>query len=283
MKGFVFTFSAVLLFSLALMFSAFYFSLKERDSGAMLEISRAMTLAYIADDMESDLNEIIGMDIDANSAGPSSVKVSMRLPGDFNIADAASWQDFLGSYHGQEPFNASVDINGITGGSVTARLSENLRLEKLYGVNRAATFYSASGQTGMNRLDINIHVPATSTGYTAWAFNPSGDINVNFNYSDNNSGNTVSVSGKLLSTQLREYEFEYAQGGSLKIQAGNIDSNSGAVRIINDIYDFTTKAKIDLFMGFGSQLEGLSPHFDADLNISIGDANISRKAFAGAH
>ena len=90
-------------------------------------------------------------------------------------------------------------------------------------------FYSNLESTNASAFDVNLVYFGDLNSFTAWQWNPQGDLLVNFYYKD--EGQTLKASGKLNSEVLNDYVIGLESEKQLVVSIGRIEGIEKALKI----------------------------------------------------
>ncbi|MEW6295680.1 MAG: hypothetical protein AB1467_05310 [Candidatus Diapherotrites archaeon] len=256
-KGYLLSFSVLVLFSLLIVFSQFYFNSEKSFDETIAGQSIIDKAGFVADDISSDLNSMLGTGIEADrNTEFIQLKFFDVLPSDLNKQEALlNYSDFINSsYALQQNAFLSLDLNDLADGKTELVFSNGLEYDYNYSPNSSysdavVSFYSSTGSTNVLSYDINVSVNSSSIKVIPWTWNAGGDISVNLYYYDLNSSNTVWVSGKIDSALDNSYKiyFSASPDDVLEIHLGLIDGRQKSFKLLEDID--TPSSKASLYLG----------------------------------
>lgn len=280
-RGVVFSMAAILLSLTLLLLVTYYSSKITLDTQDLYNQFSIRKMGIVADDLDVDLNKILGTQFDVNrGTNSTTIRITEKLPADINKLKILDWNRFVDqNYARQQNATIQLDVGKLTDGKTEYLFSNGLQYDYNYGSVNYVHLYKAGLNSNMMRLDINVTVNAASISKTAWTLNPAGDINVNLNYLDQNASNTVNQSGVLDSSILNSYVWDFGPGGSdrFTIQVGNIDGNLKAVKLIESITNSSTVATVSLRVDVNESLSSLTRYYDAGIFYQQGDVNLNRR------
>ena len=284
-KGFVLSFSAVLLIIVLVMFAVFYSGKNIREEQNILGMYSIEKAGFVADDIESDFNRLLETSVDVNK-GVSFTELRFRdkLPADINKMQLIDLKNFIdGNYSVQQNASINLDINKLIDGNTELRFSNNLQYDYNYGVVNSVFFRNYLGDTNIISYVIDININDTSIAVIPWTWNPAGDINVTLRFTDYNVSNKVSYTGILESGVENIYQWNYSgiAGDSFYIRVGGLETNKKALQLINSIDDPNSVAVIDFNALMPTSSGNLIWYYDADLNYVQSDVSVNRKIELG--
>jgi len=284
-RGFVLTFSALLIVSLLVLFAMFYLDKSQEQEQSILSGMAALKAGSLADDIEADFNRLLGTGVDINrGASLSAITLTDKLGADANKLALTGLKDFAeGSFASFQNATVQLDVSGLVDGRTELEFSNGLQYDYSYADDNIVQLYVPGGNTGIVTIDLNVTVDSYSINATPWTWQDvTGDINVNLHYVDRNSSNRVTHYGKLDSSVDNNYAFAFsaAAGDTFSINIGNIDGNLKAVRLSESIDESGVQAVVWLKVTVLSPSGGLDAYWNADLNYSQADVNVHRKVGA---
>ncbi len=281
-KGFVLTFSAMLIVSLLVLFAIFYLDKSREQEQSILSGTAALKAGFLADDIEADLNKLLGAGIGINRGESfAEITITEKLGSGKNKLALNDLDLFLeGGYASANNAAIQLDVSELVDGKTELKFSNGLQYDYSYGGDNMAQLYVPGGNTGIITIDLNVIVDSNTVSTTPWAWQDiTGDINVNLHYVDRNSSNAVTHYGKLDSSVNNDYTFSFSEeaGDTFIINIGDIDGNLKAVRLSESIDDSEAQADVWLKVLISAPAEELSAYWNADLNFSQADVNVNRK------
>ena len=280
-RGFLFTLSVLLLLGFLVTFSIYY-SAKPRQLAKELTSSLKIERAgFVADDLETDLNRLIGIGLDLNSGSPNTVlTLNDRLPSDFNRARLSLWEAFAeGAYARSQ--SSAVDVNAQGLLDANAELLFNNGLQYLFARTdeNSLQLFVPGGDTNFLSLDINLFVNDDLNSSVPWTLG-SGDTNVTLRYYDTIASNAFVSSGLLSSASANQYILRYSalSTDSLTITFGRIEGSDAALKIDHSIDNLSTLTRAQIMAVFATPSKPLVVFANLDLNYTQADMNLSRKA-----
>ncbi len=282
-KGFVISMSTFLIASILVIFAVFYSGYAEKSEQNILNSFTIEKAGFVVDDVETDINKIIGTGIDINQGTTSAVIIFKdRLPGDMNKSQLLDLKEFIDTnYAGQQNSQITINVSELADWRTEAIFSNGLQYDYEYSDlgDNAVQFYMPAGDTSASRIDINVTINDSSVEVIPWTWQDiTGDIEVTLNFTDENVSNAVSYSGKINSAIQNTYQWNYSTnpGDGFYIIVGDIDSNLSAVRIVESIDDSVSIAETSIKTEL-SAIEELSWYYNGDLNYSQSGVNINKK------
>jgi len=276
-KGFVLTFSAILLVSILVLFAIYYNAKNQEEEAFILEQNSVLKAGFVADDIEADFNRVLRTKLDINRGdATTSITFIDSIGGDSNklkLLDAEIMSE--GILSTQTNSEILLNVDNLVDGQTEMIFSNGLQYDYSYSGDDFVQFYVPDGDSGITKLDLNIEIGASSTSVSPWIWKVNGDLIVNLNYVDENLNNSVLYSGKLLSNQDNEYTFTFS-GGTFSIRVGTFDGNRGAIRLSESLPG-STEAEFWLKTVIPSPSDGFYAYYDAELNYSQADVNVHRK------
>jgi len=253
-KGYLLSFSVLVLFSLLIVFSQFYFNSEKFFDETIAGQSIIDKAGFVADDISLDLNSMLGTGIDVDrNAEFIQLKFFDVLPSDLNKHKALlNYSNFINSsYAFQQNAFLSLGLNNLADGKTEILFSNGLQYDYNYSFGSSdavVSFYSSTGSTNALSFDINVSVNSSSVKVIPWAWNAGGDISVNLNYYDLNSSNAVRVSGKIDSALDNSYKIYFSSDPNdvLEIHLGLIGGKQKAFKLAEGIDNPSSKASLYL-------------------------------------
>jgi len=280
-KGFVISFSTVLLASFLVFFAIFYSGLVAQQETSLVSTFAIEKAGFVGDDIDYDVNTILGTHVDANRGSSlTTIKILDKLPADTNKLQLVDYNAFVdANYSSQQNANIEIDVSSLVDGKTELLFSNSLQYDYSYSSDPTIDFYKPSADTEVLTYDINININDSSIVVTPWTWQDiTGDINVNLNFVDENVLNEVHYSGKLDSTIENTYQWGYsgAAGDDFSIKIGSISGNSKALQLIESIDDPSSQAGVTVQATISSP-SSLKWYYNGDLNYTQGDVNVNRK------
>ena len=281
-RGFVLTFSAILLVSLLVLFAVFYLGRSQEQEEDILSSAGILKAGFLADDIETDFNRLLGTGVDINmGASLATITITDKIGADMNKLALNDLKDFMeGGFASAQNAAIQLDVSELVDGRAELMFSNGLRYDYSYSDDNIVQLYVPGGNTGITQVDLNVTVDSSSVSVTPWAWqDTAGDINVNLHYADRNSSNAVTHYGRLDSAANNSYAFAFsaAAGDSFTINIGNIDGNLKAVRLTGSIDESGVQAIVWMKALVPKPSGGLGAYWNADLNYSQADVNVHRK------
>ncbi|MFH1390955.1 MAG: hypothetical protein ABIH20_01450 [Candidatus Diapherotrites archaeon] len=280
-KGFIISFSTFLVAGFLVLFSIFYVGLVEKQEISILETFSVEKAGFVADDIDYDINTILGTYIDVNRGSSlTTIKILEKLPADTNKLQLIDYSSFVDvNYSGQQNASIELHLDNLIDGKTELVFSNDLQYDYGYSGDSNVLFYKPSSDTQVLTYDINININDSSLIVTPWTWQDiTGDINVNLNFVDQNASNEVHYSGKLDSSIENTYNWNYSgiAEDSFYIKIGAFGGNSKALQLTESIGDSSSQAQVSIISTINSPVS-LKWYYDADLNYSQGDVNVNRK------
>ena len=111
MKGYIISFSAILLLSSMLLFSAFYSDNAKERNLSVNEIKKYSKLGFVKDDLAFDLNKMLGTEIELDRQENLTMVFREKIPADFDKkARIIKFKEFIESNYSSIN-NAQIGIN----------------------------------------------------------------------------------------------------------------------------------------------------------------------------
>jgi len=277
MKGYIVSFSAILLLSSMLLFSAFYSENVQNRNYSSEEIKKYSKAEFIKDDLGFDLNKLIGTGIEINRTGNLEIVFREEIPADFNKMDRIQkFKEFAESSY-SEINNIKVKIIASRiNNSVPIKFSNGLVYEYGFGAESSAEFFSENGNSNMSLIDLNLNINASSVEVTETLFSLNPDLTVNLNYIDLNSLNEKHQILLIDSSQNNVITARFSDNLNdvIEIHLGSFEGKNNALKVWNRT---SGQNKISLeFRAVMPELDlnsGLKVFADIDLNYLQTDLN----------
>ena len=279
-KGFLFTLSVFLLLGFLLSFSVYY-SPKPRDLSKELTTSlKIEKAAYVADDLEIDLNRLLGVNLDLNNQSTTAIAtIDDRLPSDFNRLALSAWETFVTGPYAQT-ISSTIDLNtaGMTDANAELFFSNGIQYLFTSTDANSVQLFVPGGDTNFTNLDINLFVNDDLNNSAPWVPG-TGDTNVTLRYGDNNAANAVFSSGLLSSTAATQYLLRYSSlsTDSLTITFGRLAGSDAGIRIEDSIDNPATVVKLRIKFTVASPGKPLTVSANVDFNYVQADMNLGRR------
>ncbi len=277
MKGYVISFSAILLLSSMLLFSMFYLENVNSRNYSSGEIKKYSKMEFIKDDLSFDLNKILGTSIKVNKGNNLEITFNEIIPSDFNkMQRIIKMKEFAETSYSAIN-NSSIKINvDRLNQNIPLKFSNKLVYEYDFTPNKNSVFFYALGDTNMTSMDLNLTVSGSSVSVSRPlnALNP--DLIVNFNYIDGNALNEKHEILLMDSTLKNKIEIIFSADGDdkIKINIGTFKGKNNAMLIENETIN---QNKINLsFKSIMPAIDfnsSLKLYADIDLNYIQTDLN----------
>lgn len=277
MKGYIVSFSAIVLLSSMLLFAGFYSAnVKERNI-SVNEMKKYSKLEFVKDDLGFDLNKMLGTEIEIAREENLTMVFRESIPADFNkMKRIVKLKEFIESSYSSIN-NSSISFNiGRLNNSVPVKFSNRLVYE--YGFNSGSSvyFYAENGDTNISSMDLNLNVEGSSVSVSFPADSLTPNLSVNFNYVDQNALNETHENLQLGSSldNVILISFSDTPNDEIEIHIGSFDGKINAMQILNKT---SNQEKINLvFKAIMNALDlnsGFNAFVDADLNYIQTDLN----------
>ena len=285
-KGLVFSISTVLVASFILLFAAFYAQKVQAEENSVYKNFETEKAGFVAEDITGDINSILGTQIDANRSQTNlAISFFDQLPPKTAKNELTDYNAFVfGKYSVQQNAKISMNIDRLADGKTELLFSNGPQYDFDYsGTQNSASFYRQGTDTGTTGYDINVFVSGAklaSTNSFGWSCFASGtDVKLHF---EDSFGNTIDSSCKHNPNILDQYIFLFEnKTGQITVNFGSVSSNPNAVKIQNTLQDTSVTAATAIKATMPAPAQEISWQYDADLNYSQGDTNISRKIELG--
>ena len=281
-KGLVLSLSTILITMVLVLMALFYASSVQKNETNLLQSFFVEKAGFVGDDIDSDVDKILGTEVDVNRGSLTQIIFNDKMPSDINKLQLINYNSFVNqTYSGQQNADIDLHLDNLIDGKTELVFSNGLQYDYSYSSDPIINIYKAGTNSGVITYEINITINDSSTDATPWIWEDgTGDINVNLNFVDQNILNEVHHSGKLDSTITNTYTWNYSPtpGDSFSITLGEIDSNSDALRLSESIDDSGSQAAIVITATLADDSD-ISWSYDADLNYSQGEVKINRKIF----
>ncbi|MFH1695071.1 MAG: hypothetical protein ABH850_01410 [Candidatus Micrarchaeota archaeon] len=237
MKGYIVSFSAILLLSSMLLFSMFYSENVNSRNYSGNEIKKYSKIEFIKDDLGFDINKILGTSIEVQKEGNLGIVFREQIPADFNkMQRIVKLKEFIeSSYSAINNSEIGLDI-GRMNKIIPIRFSNNLEYDYNFDSGKnSVVFYSTNGNTDIGLMDLNLNVSGSSVYVSDFLFPPNPDVTVNFNYVDGNALNEKHET--LLVNSGLDYpitiRFSDDAEDIIEIHLGSFDAKTNAVKVWN--------------------------------------------------
>ena len=279
-RGFVFSLSTIAIMTFLVVFSVYYAEKSQRNESHIILMYELEKASRIADDISSDLNKIIGVNVLVDTISGTTINFSSKIPRQGNIKNKLlELQNFYyGGYSSKQNFLFETDFNALIDGQAEILFSNGLELNQDYDLNKLSIL-AIGENTEVTEMDINVNITASSVSKVAWDWNAFGEVTVNINYADENVLNSVIDSGKLSLYQFEEYKFNFSvdPNDEFTIRFGNIDSNYGALEFVENISNSSAEATISVSFTIPQNTDNTFVYYNADLNYNTSDFSLNKK------
>lgn len=281
-RGFIFSLSALLIVSLMVLFAFSLLTFFNQTSAQSVEAHLMQRNAFIQNDLSKDVSLILGTKIHSYASSNSVVlNLRDRLPGDVNKSKLLDWKQFVDqNYASRNNVSMNADVSSAADGQTELFLGNDLEYRYAYSNKSQTQLFSPTNQT-IQRMDLNILVNQSAISSTAWAWNPSGDLNVTLRYSDGNASNSINTSGFLDSTIVNQYSFQYSVNPSdvMVIKIGPMGAFNKTLRIDANFLTSTTRADTDLNIWLPLSASISPSRHNLNIDLLQGDWNASFNPF----
>ena len=277
-KGFVISFSTLLILMVMVFFAVFYSEKVEREEVMVMQGLAVEKAGFVADDLVWDLNKLIGIGVDINRGEDFTlIHLSDVLPSEINAFELNDWNAFVdGNYGTQQKAEIELGLDELVDGKIELVFSNGLQFDHSYADSNYVHFFRRDGSdTGVTAYDINVDVSGAtydSGNSTPWTCDNDQDVNVNLLFNG-------SVSSDCKQDPTGSYSYEFAFQGiseTLTVEYGNISSRENSVKISTDLKS-DVSVKIAIAAELPSPGSEIVWYYNADLNYSQGDVNVNRK------
>ncbi len=281
-KGFVFTASVILIVLILVLFASFYAQKNAESERQILKTSAILKAGFAADDVESDLNELLGLKTSITRNNPVTIiTINDSLPSSLHFSNFSEWSSFVsGNYATQQ--NASIVINAsaLADGKAELLFSNGLEYDHQYSNDQNyVKFFNPSGSTNAVTFDVNLVISGAqydSENSNAWVCPHGGDVNVRLNLKDA-FGSTIESECQMHAHQEYEYEIAFVgKNGNVKVKFGSIDGNNGSLKIENNLEDSDVNVNIILRTELPKSINPIKAYYNVDLNYAQADVNINK-------
>ncbi|PIN85561.1 MAG: hypothetical protein COV47_01485 [Candidatus Diapherotrites archaeon CG11_big_fil_rev_8_21_14_0_20_37_9] len=285
-RGFIFSISTLIITATILASAMFVYNLNAVDEAHIGENFSIEKAGFVAEDVISDINAILGTSVDVNR-GEQFTRFSFRtkIPADINNNELNNYAAFaVGNYASAQNADINVGVSNLTDGISELVFSNGMQYDYNYITDSTVQVYMPNGDTGFVAIDINVYISGSSVGANAWTWqDATGDINVNLYFTDLNASNTVTYSGKLDSSIENTYSWDYnaTTGESFYITIGAIGNDTNAIRLINSINAPGVIASADIGATSVSGSAELSWWYDGNVSYSQKGMEISKSIILG--
>jgi hypothetical protein len=278
MKGYIISFSAILLLSSMLVFSMFY---SENVQSRGLELNKTKKyskLEFIKDDLGFDANKILGTSIKVERTENLEMTFNEIIPADFNkMQRIVKWKEFIeSSYSSANNSAIGLNINRLNK-VIPVKFSNGLRYDYNFDDGKnSVLFYSETGNTKITAMDLNLTVQGSSVDVSKVISPMDFDVTVNFNYVDQNALNETHESFQITSTAENIITIRFSDDlrDVIEIRIGTFNGKNNAVWVWNRSFN---QNKINL--SFKPVMTGIDVNssfrgfLDVDLNYFQTDLN----------
>lgn len=277
MKGYVISFSAILLLSSMLLFSMFYSENVNSRNYSSGEIKKYSKAEFIKDDLSFDLNKILGTSVKVNKGNNLEITFNEIIPSDFNkIQRIIKMKEFAEtSYSSINNSLIKINIDRLNQ-KIPLKFSNGLIYEYDFTPNNNSVFFYALGNTNTISMDLNLAVSGNSVSVLTPSNSLTPDLTVNFNYIDGNALNETHQTILMDSSAENTIEiiFSADNNDKIKITLGTFNGKINTMLTENKTFNqnkinFSFKAVMPA-IDFNSSLKLYS---DIDLNYTQTDLN----------
>lgn len=256
----------VLLVILSVSLRAGYLSMER----AISEPQPLIYASFMLDSIGHDVSSMVGPDINLYQKNDSfEILITDTIPAEDFSSDLADYEGFLESTIANES-HASIDadFSALAPDNMDVTINEDYIYSR--DDNDTITF-TASGGTEAPLYEINITVFEPRGNVTPFSFNPGGDLNVTFRYTDANG--TIEESGKVRSNQQNSFEVDYVGGGELDVIVGRVGGDNGGLSIEADGLDAdvsfsVTLPPLDSTKKMGYEYDAMVDYVQDDIRIN---------------
>jgi hypothetical protein len=234
-RGFLFTLSAILFATTLVIYSQTFLGISYGNEKAVINASAVGTLANINDSISFNMRKIVGVEVDANSAGDINIFVRERIPKGYNVAQKISDFEAMlnGAYFPRVAGNHVLDASGIRDGTAEILAGSVASIDSNYAGNE--TTVRPTGANAIRSIDINIYVdgPRDSEEINVAG---GGVADVGLSYADTNAAaGSISQSFPDADTGLASaMVFRYPGDENVVVLLGEVGSLSESFRITNN-------------------------------------------------
>ena len=283
-RGFVFSLATVLVFIVIVWFAVFYAGKVEREEASILESYGIAKAGFVADDLISDMNVLLGSDVNVwKGQDFTTLWFNDKVVADVNKMQLLDWNSFVdGNYGVYQNAEIELGLEKLLDGKTELAFSNGLVYEHAYNPDENfVQVRKVNGtDTGVFTYDITVYVDGGRLNSSVpWTCDATGDVNVNLRYSDSYGEIENSLNCEQDSTASYTYTFDFQGGvnGTLQVRFGNVDSNLNAVRVRNAIESPNITVSTGIRAEMPSPSGDLVWYYDADLNYVQDDVNLNRK------
>jgi len=264
------------------LFATFYSGKNAEEEASILQNAAVLKAGFLADDIETDFNSLLGTGVDINRGSAlTTIVLTDSLGPDVNKEKLIELEEFAeGALATTQNASIELDVSEMADGRTELLFGNGLQYDYSYSDDNIVQLYVPGGNTNISVIDLNVSIDALSVGAVPWTWQDvTGDINVNLHYVDRNSLYSVTHYGKLDSSANNQYTiaFSGAGGDSFTINIGNIDGNLKAVRLTESIDTAGARASVWMKVRVPSPAGELKAYYNADLNFAQADVNLDRK------
>lgn len=233
-KGFLLTVSVLLIVVFSVLLAQQFAGKTQSLAKAGLEMQPLERASYTAELLSFEAAKIAGTSASVIQSEDSTVlEISGSFPCGKSLQELANFRQIIeGSFAESQNLEVSADFSSILDGKSEISFSNGLNFECSYEEpSQGIEVYSVNESSIPSKISIIMDSNASLNDVNAWQWNPSGDLEVEIDYTD--SSMTVKASGKISSEGQSVYSFNYPEG-SMRIIAGTVDGRKGALRIEKD-------------------------------------------------
>ena len=255
MKGYILSISALLLFSVIIMFARDIESTKQEMKNSYHDAVQISKLNYFIEDISGDFQNLIFVDYLTNNVSANVYNISITDNMSINKTKFLSdYSSFLQGY------------GNVTGANISLSYSDPLIVNFNNGMQYSSklnatqiVFKNSTGTSAATQYIISISADTPYTNYTEWNWIANGTY-VNIYYSD--PSYAFNKSGYINSSILNQFVINYSSG-DVKILAGLLDGGNNAIGVNQTLPVHLSSVRIN------STISGVLPiYFNAGLNIS---------------
>jgi len=233
-RGFVLAISVFLIVFFALLFTQEFLQKSQSIEGVFSENLELQKSSFVVGNVLFEAASLLNTKVRASDEGVlTAIAFSDALPSNVSSQAILDFKSFAESdFARQNNCSIFLDVARISDGKAELVFSNGLQHDFDYSEGDGRIdFFSASPQVKVSRIDLNIASLDSIVDFNAWQWNPLGNLQVNIYYKD--SAVTVKAAGRLDSSVLNSYYFNYSRG-SLRVFAGLVNGKSSALRIEQD-------------------------------------------------
>lgn len=279
-KGFIFSFSTIMIFSFLVLFSSFYLQKTQREETSITENFAVEKAGFVADNITNMTEKLLGTATEINrNQGNTIIFFYDRLPPYTAKSGINEFDSFIEQKYAQQQ-KAQINLNSqkLLDGKTELVFSNGLQYDYDYsGDQNSVMFYRPGLDTGTTEYDINVIVSGAEYSPSPIIICFGGSVTFRIHLEDS-FGNTVDTICNQNPGNLRNYNFNFTgESGRITISIGNYSSNPNAVRIENTINNPSVSVETVIKAVLAPEANELTAYYDADLNYSQADTNINRK------